>query len=55
MATLDMLCAVAGPSSVLTSELTGVIGGICSWTPSGGGSRPPLLSEVTSMVFPHHL
>ena len=45
-------CLVAVPSSVMTSEVTGATGGVCSWTPSGGGPGPPLVSEVTAMVHP---
>ena len=40
-------CLVALPSSVLTSEVSGVAGGACSWSPMGGGPHPPLESEMT--------
>ena len=36
-------------------EVTGAASGACSQTPSGGGARPPLESEITSVVCPCYL
>ena len=40
------------PSSVVTLEVTWVMGGACSWTPNGGGPCPPLESKMDVAVFP---
>ena len=37
------------------SEVTGAAGGTCSQTLSGGWSCPPLVSEMTAVVYPRHL
>ena len=37
---------VAVPSSLLTSKMTGAVGGACSWTPGSGGPSPLLESEM---------
>ena len=46
---------VAVPSSVLTSEMTGAVGGASSQTPRGGWPHPHLESEMTAVVCPHPL
>ena len=38
------------PCSVVPFEAIGAASGACSLTPSGGGSRPPLGSEITAVV-----
>ena len=43
------------PSSLLTSELTGVAGRACSQTLSGSRPCLPLLSEINAVVCPQHL
>ena len=48
-------CSVAMPSFLPTSEVTGVTGGACSQTPSGGRSCPTLVSEMTAVVCPRCL
>ena len=40
-------CSVTMPLSMVTSEVTGVAGGACSQTSSGGGLCLPLESEIT--------
>ena len=41
--------------SVVPSEVAGASSNFCSGVPSGGGPRPPLESEITVVVCPHHL
>ena len=36
-------------------EVFGAASDACSCTSSGGGLRPPLESEITEVVCPHHL
>ena len=38
-----------------TLEVNGASSGACSQTPSGGRPCPPVESEITTVVFPHHL
>ena len=35
---------------MVSSKVIGTTSGVCSWTPSGGGPRPPLESEVTMVA-----
>ena len=42
-------------SSVVPSEVTGVTSLACSWILSGSRPHPPLESEITDVVCPHHL
>ena len=48
---------VFGPSALLCGalEMVGAASGSCSWTPNAGGPCPPLESEITVVVCPHHL
>ena len=47
-------CLIAVPS-LLTCEVTGASVGAFSQTLSGVRLHPPLMSEMTAMVCPHHL
>ena len=48
-------CSVTMPSSVVPSEVIGAASGARLWNPSGGEPHPPLESEITTVVGPHHL
>ena len=45
--------SVIVPSSVLSSEVTGAVGGACLGTPSVDGPHLPLESEMAVVVCPH--
>ena len=48
-------CSVTMSFSVVPSEVVGAASGSCSGIPSGSGPCPPLESEITVVVCPHHL
>ena len=49
------ICLLVVLSSLATSEVTGAIDSVCSWTPSDLGPCPLLKTEITAVVCPHQL
>ena len=54
---LEQQQVVFGHKALLcgTLEVPGAASVACSWTLSGSGPCPPLESEITAVVSPHHL
>ena len=48
-------CSIAMSFSVVPSEMVEAASYFCSGIPSGSGLFPPLESEITTAVCPHHL
>ena len=48
-------CCVTMSFSVVSSEVVGAANDFCSSILRGSGPRPPLESEITVVVCPHHL